>query len=139
MAAVLGPSYFPHIISVLKAQLQRGYQVHILVYSTHAILSHLLANTDQSLQDGALDVAIDPIMHMVNDELFANLMEEKKVAALVKKTAEAKKTVSHHMLVCIFLWIQKSWKKSLNLQFMKNLWNFVYIQTSFHFDILIQK
>ena len=135
MAAVLGPSYFPHIISVLKAQLQRGYQVHILVYSTHAILSHLLANTDQSLQDGALDVAIDPIMHMVNDELFANLMEEKKVAALVKKTAEAKKTVSHHMLVCIFLWIQKSWKKSLNLQFMKNLWNFVYIQTSFQFDI----
>ena len=99
MAAVLGPEYFPHMIGVLKAQLQRGYQVHILVYSTHAILSHLLANTDQSLQDGALDVAIDPIMHMVNDELFANLMEEKKVAALVKKTAEAKKTVSHHMLV----------------------------------------
>ena len=99
MAAVLGPEYFPHMIGVLKAQLQRGYQVHILVYSTHAILSHLLANTDQSLQDGALDVAIDPIMHMVNDELFANLMEEKKVAALVKKTAEAKKTVSHHMFV----------------------------------------
>ena len=103
MAAVLGPEYFPHMIGVLKAQLQRGYQVHILVYSTHAILSHLLANTDQSLQDGALDVAIDPIMHMVNDELFANLMEEKKVAALVKKTAEAKKTVSHHMLVRFFI------------------------------------
>ena len=100
MAAVLGPPYFPHIISVLKAQLQRGYQVHILVYSTHAILSHLLAKEQNCLHDnGALDVAIDPIMHMVNDELFANLMEEKKVAALVKKTAEAKKTVSHHMLV----------------------------------------
>ena len=84
---------------LLQAQLQRGYQLHILVYSTHAILSHLLTNTEHSLRGGALDVAIDPIMHMVNEELFANLMEEKKVAALVKKTAEAKKTVSHHMLV----------------------------------------
>ena len=39
---ILGPAYLPHIISVLKAQLQRGYQVHILVYTTHAILSHVL-------------------------------------------------------------------------------------------------
>ena len=35
----LGPKYLHHMISILKAQLQRGYQVHILVYTTHAILS----------------------------------------------------------------------------------------------------
>ena len=37
-------------------------------------------------------------MDMVNDELFSNLMEEKKVAAIVKKTPEASKTVSYGML-----------------------------------------
>lgn len=102
MAALLGPIYLPHIISVLKAQLQRGYQVHILVFTTHAILSHLL-NTAKNSQDNeqrkALDLAIQPILEMVKDELFSNLMEEKKVAAIVKNTFEAKKTVSYNMLV----------------------------------------
>ena len=101
MATLLGPVYLPHIISVLKAQLQRGYQVHILVYSTHAILSHLL-NNEKSVklnENGTLDLAVEPVMEMVNDELFSNLMEEKKVAALVKKTPEANKTVSFNMLV----------------------------------------
>ena len=45
---------------------------------------------------------------MVNDELFSNLMEEKKVAALVKKTAEAKKTVSYHMLELLSLHMSKT-------------------------------
>ena len=109
MASLLGPAYLPHIISVLKAQLQRGYQVHILVYTTHAILSHVLLSehggqkqgqigSSSNNDEGCLDVAIEPIMDMVNDELFSNLMEEKKVAAIVKKTAEASKTVSYNML-----------------------------------------
>ena len=38
----LGPKYLHHMISILKAQLQRGYQVHILVYTTHAILSMVI-------------------------------------------------------------------------------------------------
>lgn len=102
MSALLGTYYLPHIISVLKAQLQRGYQVHILVYTTHALLSHTLAKNDGMINDQdrkALDVAIEPILQMVNDELFSNLMEEKKVAAIVKKTAEANKVVSYNMLV----------------------------------------
>lgn len=101
MSGLLGPYYLPHIISVLKAQLQRGYQVHILVYTSHAILAHTLAKNGMiNEQDRkALDVAIEPILQMVNDELFSNLMEEKKVAAIVKKTAEANKVVSYNMLV----------------------------------------
>ena len=51
MASLLGPAYLPHIISVLKAQLQRGYQVHILVYTTHAILSHVLSQSTSSSTD----------------------------------------------------------------------------------------
>ena len=55
------------------------------------------ASTNED-QKGCLDEAINPIMEMVNDELFSNLMEEKKVAAIVKKTSEASKTVSYNML-----------------------------------------
>ena len=75
----LGPTYLPHTISILKAQLQRGYQLHILVYTTHAILSAVISKCDPN---EAIDVVVHPILEMVNNELFANLMEEKKVAAL---------------------------------------------------------
>ena len=67
------------MISILKAQLQRGYQLHILVYTTHAILSAVIAKCDPN---EAIDVVVNPILEMVNNELFANLNEEKKVAAL---------------------------------------------------------
>ena len=56
----------------------------------------------------AIDLVVEPVLEMVNDELFSNLMEEKKVAALVKKTAEAKKTVSYHMLELLSLHMSKS-------------------------------
>ena len=56
------------------------------------------SSTNEGQNKGCLDEAINPIMEMVNDELFSNLMEEKKVAAIVKKTAEASKTVSYNML-----------------------------------------
>ena len=56
------------------------------------------SSTNEGQNKGCLDEAIGPIMEMVNDELFSNLMEEKKVAAIVKKTAEASKTVSYNML-----------------------------------------
>ena len=93
------------MISILKAQLQRGYQVHILVYTTHAILSTVV---NKCPPNEAIDVVVEPVLEMVNNELFSNLMEEKKVAALVKKTAEAKKTVSYHMLELLSLHMSKT-------------------------------
>ena len=60
------------------------------------------------LPNEAIDLVVEPVLEMVNDELFSNLMEEKKVAALVKKTAEAKKTVSYHMLELLSLHMSKS-------------------------------
>ena len=137
------------MISILKAQLQRGYQVHILVYTTHAILSMvvnkcppnegiyllLISRVFKKKENKnifviileyiilisrvfsfllllppneAIDLVVEPVLEMVNDELFSNLMEEKKVAALVKKTAEAKKTVSYHMLELLSLHMSKS-------------------------------
>ena len=93
------------MIAILKAQLQRGYQVHILVYTTHAILSTVV---NKCPPNEAIDVVVEPVLEMVNNELFSNLMEEKKVAALVKKTAEAKKTVSYHMLELLSLHMSKT-------------------------------
>lgn len=120
MSGLLGPVYLAHIITILKAQLQRGYQVHILVYTTHAVLGAMLAKHKATTEAGGIDVAIGPVMHMVNDELFANLMEEKKIAALVKKTAEAKKTVSYHMLELLATHMSKSMLASMLNSLLKS-------------------
>ena len=45
------------------------------------------------------DTSVDKILTMVESELFGNLLEEKKVAALVRATAEAKKVISYGLLV----------------------------------------
>ena len=111
------------MISILKAQLQRGYQVHILVYTTHSILSAIIAKCEPN---EAIDVVVEPILEMVNNELFSNLMEEKKVAALVKKTAEAKKTVSYHMLELLALHMSKAMVGPMLTQLL----NFVKISKS---------
>ena len=55
------------MVSILKAQFQRGYQVHILVYTTHFILSAVINKCDPH---EAIDVVVDPILEMVNNELF---------------------------------------------------------------------
>lgn len=132
MAVTLGPSYLPHVVSILKAQLQRGYQVHILVYTTHTVLSSVINKCNPH---EAIDVVVNPILEMVNNELFATLNEEKKVSALVKKTAEAKKVVSYHMLELLALHISKTMVGPMLTQLL----NFVKGSSSFESGQKISK
>ena len=84
-----------------KKENNNNFVIHYGIYKIFCFLLLLPPNE-------AIDLVVEPVLEMVNDELFSNLMEEKKVAALVKKTAEAKKTVSYHMLELLSLHMSKS-------------------------------
>ena len=63
------------------------------------------SNQTQSL---LFDTSMDKILTMIESELFGNLLEEKKIAALVKATAEAKKIISYGLLERLGAHISKS-------------------------------
>ena len=80
-------------------------------------------------------MAIEPIMDMVNDELFSNLMEEKKVAAIVKKTPEASKTVSYGMLELLASRMSKAMLGPMLSQLLGKYWFYLYISGPSIYDI----
>merc|ERR1719412_900957 len=63
-----------------------------------------LNSAEQAQEDGTsemigvFDDSLNKIMNLIGNELFGNILEEKRVAALVKKTPEASKTVSFALL-----------------------------------------
>ena len=105
MATLLGPDYFAYTLSILEGGLQRGYQLHILLFTVNAIVSALIKSKEEKSQEEeeedplVFDTSMDKILTMIESELFGNLLEEKKVAALVRATAEAKKVISYGLLV----------------------------------------
>ncbi len=57
---------------------------------------------------GCYDTSITKIGGFVGKELFSDLKEEKKIAAIVNKTPEAAKTVSFHLLESLATLVSKS-------------------------------
>jgi hypothetical protein len=109
IAKLLGRNYFHFIFSILEGNLQRGYQLHILLFTLNAIMNVMtegcyIDTTEKSQENGTSEMigvfndSLDKIMNLVGNELFGNILEEKRVAALVKKTPEASKTVSFGVL-----------------------------------------
>ena len=107
---------------------QRGYQLHILLFTVNSIVSALInatrgpgktesvskevkdesGETSNQTQTLLFDTSMDKILTMIESELFGNLLEEKKIAALVKATAEAKKIISYGLLERLGAHISKS-------------------------------
>ena len=109
MAKLLGPKHFNLIFSILEGNLQRGYQLHILLFTINAVMNAMTEDlNNQEIEEisiaetnsmvGAFDNSLNKIMRLIGDELFGNLLEEKRVAALVKKTPEASKVTSYGLL-----------------------------------------
>ena len=105
MAKLLGSNYFHFIFSILEGNLQRGYQLHILLFTINAVMNSMTEDVEhQSIETfssdriGAFDDSLPKLMDLIGNELFGNILEEKRVAALVKKTPEASKTISFGLL-----------------------------------------
>ncbi|XP_059169859.1 small subunit processome component 20 homolog [Physella acuta] len=85
-ALSLGARFFPFIVKEMKAILTRGYQLHILSYTTHYLLKSLV----QTVNPGDLDPALSHVQDVFFAELFGHVAEEKEVAAIRAKYFEAK-------------------------------------------------
>lgn len=88
----LGPAYMPDLLRVLKQNLDKGFQIHVLNYTIHSVLDKL------PLQYGALDTSAYELIDSCFKEIFGKISEDKEIAAILAKTMEAKKTKSYDTL-----------------------------------------
>lgn len=87
----LGPNYLHHLLKEMNALLTRGFQVHVLAYTIHAVLSTLKPYfTIKHMKSN-----ISLILSVCKIDLFGPSAEEKEVAGIVKSVSEAKSTKSY--------------------------------------------
>uniref|UniRef100_A0A915BRI6 DRIM domain-containing protein n=1 Tax=Parascaris univalens TaxID=6257 RepID=A0A915BRI6_PARUN len=82
----LGPKYLPFVVREMKAILSRGYQVHVMIFSIHALISAM----QSQLSPGDLDPCLSEIMEVCNMDLFGDTADEKEVIGITKDVPEAK-------------------------------------------------
>ena len=76
-------------------------------FQVHTINVVMMAMEPQAFH-GCFDSSVAKIIEFVGKELHGDLTEEKKVAAIIKKTPEAKKTVSFSLLEMLTTRISKA-------------------------------
>lgn len=91
----VGPTYVPDMLRIMRQNLDKGFHVHVLNYTVHAVLSKL------DLSYGDLDSSSYDIVEMSQREIFGQPSEDKEVAKVVAKTAEARKTTSYDTLAIL--------------------------------------
>jgi U3 small nucleolar RNA-associated protein 20 len=86
IAIILGPRYFLFMVKELSGALKSGYQVHILGFSLHYLLSQVLPEFGA----GAIDPSVPAIVEILLNDIFGEVAEEKEVDALASKMKECK-------------------------------------------------
>eukprot|EP00002_Diphylleia_rotans_P032980 TRINITY_DN6973_c0_g1_i9.p1 TRINITY_DN6973_c0_g1~~TRINITY_DN6973_c0_g1_i9.p1 ORF type:complete len:1885 (-),score=432.20 TRINITY_DN6973_c0_g1_i9:95-5335(-) len=79
IAGMLGIRYIQFIIRQLRKSLTRGYQLHILGFTAHQLLSNI-----KDLQVGQLDHCLHDVLEIYIDEIFGELSTQKASAELKK-------------------------------------------------------
>lgn len=86
-------SYLRYVIREMRSLLTRGFQLHVLSFTVHAVLEA----ARPQMQTGDLDECTDDILAICLEEQFGEVADEKDVAAITAKTDEAKRTKSLDM------------------------------------------
>lgn len=73
--------------------LSRGFQLHVLTFTVHAILEAVRSQ----MQPGDLDECTDDILEICLEEQFGEVADEKDITGITAKTDEAKRTKSLDM------------------------------------------
>lgn len=86
----LGPNYLHYLLREMNTLLTRGFQVHVLSFTTHAVLHTLkpFFNPDHMKEN------LQSILSVCRIDIFGQTAEEKEVAAIIKSVSEAKSTKS---------------------------------------------
>ncbi|KAF9166281.1 U3 snoRNP protein [Actinomortierella ambigua] len=88
----LGVSYFSFILKEMRGALLRGYQLHVLGFTLHALLTHLVP----TLSVGELDYCLRDIVEVLMNDIFGETGIEKDTEEITGKMKEAKSSVSFH-------------------------------------------
>ncbi|OQR74782.1 small subunit processome component 20-like [Tropilaelaps mercedesae] len=91
--AILGPCYLKYMIREMRSLLNRGFQLHVLSFTVHAVLE----TARPQMQPGDLDECTDDILEICLEEQFGEVADEKDVAGITAKTDEARRTKSLDM------------------------------------------
>ncbi|KAL8829181.1 MAG: hypothetical protein Q9191_002158 [Dirinaria sp. TL-2023a] len=90
IARLMGPSYFGFILKELRSALARGYQLHVLSYTLHAIL----VATADIFKPGELDYCLVQMVSVIMDDIFGNPGQEKDAEEYISKMKEVKSSKS---------------------------------------------
>ncbi|KAG0201811.1 U3 snoRNP protein [Mortierella sp. GBA30] len=88
----LGAGYFNFILKEMKGALLRGYQLHVLGFTVHAMLTHLVP----TLNVGDLDYCLKDIVDVLVNDIFGETGIEKETEEITGKMKEAKSNLSFH-------------------------------------------
>lgn len=72
---MLGPYYLPFLVHELHQGLSRGYQLHVLGYTVHAVLRGI----QPQCADGTLEDGLEEMMDIFINDVFGDVAEEKEV------------------------------------------------------------
>ncbi|KAH9620789.1 hypothetical protein KSS87_018169 [Heliosperma pusillum] len=94
----LGVEYLKFVVKILMATLKRGFELHVLGYTVHYILSKSLRN---SVGGGELDYCLDELLIVVSNDIFGEVAEQKEVDKIASKMKETRKQMSFETLKII--------------------------------------
>ncbi|XP_011495601.1 PREDICTED: small subunit processome component 20 homolog [Ceratosolen solmsi marchali] len=86
----LGPDYLHYLLKEMNTLLTRGFQVHVLAFTIHAVLITL----KPFFKPKHISLNLASILSVCKIDLFGPSSEEKEVAGIVRNVSEAKCTKS---------------------------------------------
>ena len=91
ISTLIGPSCFGFILRELRSSLSKGYQLHVLSFTVHAIL----VATVNIWKPGELDYCLPQIVSVIIDDIFGATGQEKDAEEYVSKMKEVKSSKSY--------------------------------------------
>ncbi|KAI8920655.1 armadillo-type protein [Entophlyctis helioformis] len=90
IAVMLGSAYMSFIVAELRSALKRGYQLHVLGYTLHAIMVAVVP----TVSPGELDTCAKSIVDVCVSDIFGETGKEREVIELKGKMREIRTTQS---------------------------------------------
>lgn len=91
ISTMIGPMYFGFVLKELRRALGRGYQLHVLSFTVHAIL----VATSTIFKPGDLNYCIPQIVSVIMDDIFGVTGLEKDAEEYISQMKEVKSSKSY--------------------------------------------
>lgn len=90
----LGFEYLQFIVRAVKGILKRGFEVHVLGYTLHFLLSKGLPNSEGR----KVDYCLGELLSVIDNDIFGEVAEQKDVEKIASKMKETRKQMSFDTL-----------------------------------------